>query len=91
MIPLDRDLLYEVEELDELKLVNDRPSFRTTFETSRPIERIKPPLPHPSILYSKENSFEQMEGGGKEESFVQLNCALRNKPPRFGLRESFDL
>lgn len=69
MIPLDRDLLYEVEELDELKLVNDRPSFRTTFETSRPIERIKPPLPHPSILYSKENSFEQMEGEGEGGEF----------------------
>lgn len=69
MIPLDRDLLYEVEELDELKLVNDRPNNVRDIEADREDQTSPLPLPHPSILYSKENSFEQMEGGGEGGEF----------------------
>lgn len=71
--------------------------FQTSFETSRAIERITSPslllllLLPPSILLLERKQLRANGGGGRRESFVQLNCALRNKPPRFGLRESFDL
>lgn len=71
MIPLDRDLLYEVEKLDELKLVNDRPNNVRDIEADRE-DQTSPPPSFYSLLERKQLRANGGRGEGGEFRAIKL-------------------